>query len=74
MPIPIFIAEFQASLFERLPSPPLTVGQVELLKLDNIVGATTKGFQDLEIEPAAVEEILPFYVWSAQGSPVGVTR
>ena len=32
VPIPFAVAEVQARLFELLPNPPLTTGQVDLLK------------------------------------------
>jgi uncharacterized protein YbjT (DUF2867 family) len=36
VPIPFAVAEVQARLFELLPNPPLTTGQVDLLKTDNV--------------------------------------
>jgi NADH dehydrogenase len=61
------VAEFQARLFELLPNPPLTTGQVDLLKADNVATGTLPGLQELNIQPKAVEEIVPTYLgrWSA---------
>ena len=60
--VPFAVAEIQARLFEFLPNPPLTKGQVDLLKVDNVASKTLPGFQDLKIRPKTVEEVLPTYV------------
>jgi NADH dehydrogenase len=62
IPIPFFIAEAQARLFEMLPSPPLTVGQVDLLKEDNLASEAAPGLRDLGITPRSVEEVIPTYI------------
>jgi uncharacterized protein YbjT (DUF2867 family) len=62
IPVPFLLAEIQARLFEFLPSPPLTTGQVDLLKVDDVAGGTLPGFQDLKIRPKIVEEVLPTYI------------
>src|SRR5437899_9228582 len=36
VPVPFAVAEVQARLFELLPRPPLTTGQIDLLKVDNV--------------------------------------
>jgi uncharacterized protein YbjT (DUF2867 family) len=66
VPIPWSIARLQAAVLQVLPSPPLTMDQVELLKTDNIVseaairaGLTLEG---LGIEPQAIEVIVPEYL------------
>jgi len=60
--VPFAVAEIQARLFEFLPDPPLTTGQVDLLKVDNVASKTLPGFQDLKIRPKTVEEVLPTYI------------
>jgi len=60
--VPFAVAEIQARLFEFLPNPPLTKGQVDLLKVDNVASKTLPGFQDLKIRPKTVEEVLPTYI------------
>ena len=60
--VPFAVAEIQARLFEFLPNPPLTTGQVDLLKVDNVASKTLPGFQDLKIRPKTVEEVLPTYI------------
>jgi len=62
VPVPFAIAEVLARLFEFLPSPPLTTGQVDLLRVDNVASGTLPGLQDLDIQPKAVEEVVPTYI------------
>jgi NADH dehydrogenase len=61
-PVPFAVAEIHARLFEFLPNPPLTTGQVELLKADNVASASLPGLRELSIEPKTVEEIIPTYL------------
>jgi NADH dehydrogenase len=60
--VPLAIAQVMARLFELLPSPPLTTGQVDLLKTDNIARGTLPGFPELKIQPKAVEDVVPTYI------------
>ena len=60
--MPFAVAEIQARLFEFLPSPPLTTGQVDLLRTDNVASGDLPGFRDLDIWPKAVEHIVPTYI------------
>src|SRR5262249_2502038 len=62
VPVPLAVAEALARLFELLPSPPLTTGQVDLLKADNLASGTLPGFRELGIQPEAVEEVVPAYI------------
>ena len=62
VPVPFAVAKVQARLFELLPSPPLTTGQVDLLKADNVASGNLPGLRELSIEPKAVEEIVPSYL------------
>jgi NADH dehydrogenase len=62
VPVPFTVAAIQAWLFEFLPSPPLTTGQVDLLRMDNLASGDLPGFRDLEIRPKALEEIVPTYI------------
>ena len=62
VPVPFVVAEIQARLFEFLPSPPLTTSQVDLLKVDNLASGDLPGFRELNIQPKAVEEIVPTYI------------
>jgi NADH dehydrogenase len=62
VPVPFAVAMVQARLFERLPSPPLTTSQVDLLRTDNVVSGALPGFRELGIEPKGVEEVVPTYI------------
>jgi uncharacterized protein YbjT (DUF2867 family) len=62
VPAPFAIAEVLARLFELLPSPPLTTGQVDLLRMDSVTSGTLPGLQDLDIQPKGVEEVVPTYI------------
>jgi NADH dehydrogenase len=60
--VPFAAAEVQARLFELLPNPPLTSGQVDLLKADNVASGTLPGLRELNILPKAIEVIVPTYL------------
>jgi NADH dehydrogenase len=67
VPLPFGLARLQAMVLQLMPKPLLTPDQVELLRTDNIVsdartaeGRTLKAFG---IEPAAMEAIVPGYLW-----------
>ena len=62
IPVPFAVIEIQARVFELLPNPPLTTGQVHLLKADNIAIGTLPGLQELKIQPKTVEEVVPTYI------------
>jgi NADH dehydrogenase len=62
VPVPFVVAEVQARLFELLPSPPLTTGQVDLLRRDSLASGELPGLSELGIQGKAVEEIVPSYV------------
>jgi len=60
--LPFGLAALQARLMAILPSPPLTVDQVEMLKRDNVVGSGALGLPALGITPTAIEAIVPDYL------------
>ena len=62
MPVPFAVAEVQARLFELLPRPPLTTGQIDLLKVDNVASGTLPGLSELDMAPKTVEDIVPTYL------------
>jgi len=62
IPVPFAVAEIQARLFELLPNPPLTTGQVDLLKADNVTSGALPGLRELNIQPKTVEEVVPTYI------------
>jgi uncharacterized protein YbjT (DUF2867 family) len=62
IPVPFAVAAIQARLFEFLPRPPLTTGQVDLLKADSVASGALAGLQELNISPNAIEEVVPTYI------------
>lgn len=62
-PVPFVFGKAAAWFLQLLPSPLLTVDQVELLSLDNVVSADAHGFDELGITPVSAETILPTYLW-----------
>ena len=66
VPVPFAVAEVQARLFELLLNPPLTTGQVDLLKADNTARGILPGLRELNIQPTSVEEVLPTYLGRSQ--------
>jgi len=69
IPVPFAVAEIQARLFELLPNPPLTTGQVDLLKADNVASGALPGLQELNIQPKTVEEVVPTYIGTRAKGP-----
>jgi NADH dehydrogenase len=66
VPIPFILAELQATILQFLPTPPLTPGQVELLKHDNVVSASARRegrtLEALGIKPGSIAAIVPTYL------------
>lgn len=67
VPVPFGLAKLQAWFLQFLPNPLLTPGQVDMLKVDNVVseesiraGLTLQG---LGITPTTYEAIVPAYLW-----------
>jgi uncharacterized protein YbjT (DUF2867 family) len=52
-----------AGLVPLLPEPPLTSDQVTLLKTDNVVAPAAPGLADLGVAAAALEPIIPTYLY-----------
>ena len=67
--LPMAIASMQASILGMLPNPPMTSDQLEMLKQDNVVASDALGFADLDLEPVAIDSVLPQY--SNQYKPKG---
>ncbi len=66
--LPFFAAKFQAIFLQYAPAPlTLTPGQVDLLRVDNVVSDAAKAekrtFAGIGIEPASIEAIVPSYLW-----------
>ena len=79
VPIPFWLAKGMALFLERmkipffLSDPLLTRDQVDLLRVDNVVGPSVLGLIDLGISPTALESILPRYLQRYRRS-VGARR
>src|SRR4051794_14367303 len=58
IPVPFSAWHLLAWASEMLPSPPVTLNQVELMQVDNVSSPETPGFGDLGISPHSVEETL----------------
>src|ERR1700674_5549839 len=67
VPVPFAVAEVQARVFELLPNPPLTTGQVDLLKADNVASGTLPGLHELNILSKTVEDIVQTYLGRTRG-------
>jgi len=67
VPLPFALAKLQAFFLQFTPTPLLTPDQVELLRTDNVVSpaaiAEGRTLEALAIEPAALEAIVPSYLW-----------
>jgi NADH dehydrogenase len=67
VPIPFWVARFQAFFFEFMSKPLLTRDQVELLRSDNVVSEAarteSRTLEGLGIMPRSVEAIVPSYLW-----------
>ena len=67
VPLPFGLARLQARFLQYMPTPLLTPDQVELLRSDNVVSpaalAEGRTIAALGIEPAALEAIVPSYLW-----------
>lgn len=67
LPLPFFMAKFQAYFLQLLPSPLLTVDQVKLLESDNVVSAQALSdactIEDLGIVPTSPETVIGTYLY-----------
>lgn len=62
VPVPLPVMSLGAVFAGLLPNPPVTVDQVRLLAVDNVVGYDAKGLADLGITATPVSAILPEYM------------
>ena len=67
VPLPFPAAHALGRVLQILPKPPITADQVQLLRNDNVVSeaaiADGRTLEGMGIEPAAVETIVPTYLW-----------
>ena len=62
LPVPFPIWEVVAGVMSLLSRPLVTRAQITLMKRDNVVGDGALSFRDLDIQPTAVEDVLPTYL------------
>jgi uncharacterized protein YbjT (DUF2867 family) len=58
IPVPFSAWHLLAWASEMLPSPPITLNQVELMQVDTVSSPETPGFAELGILPHSIEETL----------------
>jgi uncharacterized protein YbjT (DUF2867 family) len=67
VPVPFQVMRLQAMFAQFLPTPPITPGQVDMLKSDNIVSEAARRegrtLEALGIVPETIEAIVPTYLW-----------
>ncbi len=59
MPVSFQMWKKLVKLMQWLPNPPLTLDQLTLLEMDNVVGEGVQTFADLQIQPESLESALP---------------
>ena len=59
MPIPFALWHAIGYFGELLPRPLITRNQVELMQADSVAGSEVPGFAALQMQPSAMEDILP---------------
>ena len=62
LPVPFPIAAMQAAFLGLLPNPPLTLDQLRLLRIDNVLGGKLPGLEALGLTATGLEAILPAYL------------
>lgn len=62
LPFPFVGWRLLATAAQVLPAPPLTEGQVALMKQDNVVGHGTKSLSDLGLAPRPMADVAPAYL------------
>ncbi len=61
-PVPFPIAALQGAVLGLLPTPPLTLDQVRLLRRDSVVSGLFPGLTELGVRPTALETVIPVYL------------
>jgi NADH dehydrogenase len=62
IPVPFSALKIGAAVAGLLPNPPLTIDQLRLLRLDNIVGKGASTLDDLGITATAIDAVVPGYL------------
>jgi uncharacterized protein YbjT (DUF2867 family) len=69
VPVPFALWKALAVSAEMLPSPPLTLNQVQLMEVDNVAAPGSAGFAALAIEPRSIESELQSVLEYASAPP-----
>jgi uncharacterized protein YbjT (DUF2867 family) len=66
VPEPLWLAKLQGAFLQVLPKPPLTIDQVRLLEVDNVVSedarSAARTLEGVGIEPVAIASVVPDYL------------
>ncbi len=62
IPVPLPLMSLGAVFTGLLPNPPLTVDQVRLLAMDNVVGHDARGLDEMGITATPVSAVIPDYL------------
>jgi len=60
--IPFAVMSLPAAMASILPAAPITLDQLKLLKVDNVVSKGAKGLAELAVEPTAIDVVVPEYL------------
>jgi NADH dehydrogenase len=63
VPLPFAFAKINAFCLKVLPWPILTMDQVEMLKIDNVVGGQHPGLAELGVMATTLDAVLPRYLY-----------
>ena len=72
LPVPFAALALGASVVGMLPNPPLTIDQLKLLKVDNVVAEGALKLADLGIVATCIDAVVPSYL--ARYRPGGLFR
>jgi len=62
LPFPFLLAKINAFFLQLLPGQFLTIDQVEMLKIDNILDGEQLGLADIGLTPTTLDSVLPTYL------------
>jgi NADH dehydrogenase len=62
-PLPMSMTKAMGASVGWVPGAPITLDQARLLERDNVVSSDMPGLRDLDVEPTAVETIVPTYLY-----------
>ena len=63
LPLPFALAKFYAFFLQLMPWRILTMDQVEMLKVDNVLSGEYPGLAELGVTPTPLDAVLPSYLY-----------